>query len=472
MSKDFIELANESVPGRMIRVRTDSQKLALSLTLRFQQGNPISAEEIRAVLSDLELKLSDDQQEKLELFLDEYDTEPRTLKETEVATGLPSVPGKDGQVNWALDIRDTYDTDEDSDEQVDHHRVTRFVNVGTGDQIFSLGHPEPGVDGIDIFGQRIPAKEGKPYPIESGNNVVYLEDGLTLVATGIGAIQLKHNILSVQPTHQIAGDVDFSVGHIDFDGTVYVKGNILGGFNVRTGEDLFVGGNIEGAQVNVGGNLQVDGGITGHGRAQIQVAGSAYAKYINGTSLEAGGDVLVKTEIVNSRVQSDESIMVVSGGIIGGEVMALYKIETGMLGSQMNVKTEVTVGIGAKWRKRVRALQEELNELDDRLQKVKTAVSRFLAQPSLIEKLPPEKQTAVEKLIAQFDEMNQLRLSLREEKKSLEQIDPCVMVHKWTYPNVFIGIGTDLRTRIGEETPGPIKYRSNRNTRRFEKVRP
>jgi len=471
MAQDYLELVSEASPGKLLRIRTDLRRMEIRLTLRYQRSAPIKATHIKEVLAQLDLKLTADQQQRVDEFLHRFEAEPFALEESLIATGLAPVPGKDAEIHWEIDTGETYAQPEDDEAAVDHHQVTRVINVNEGDVLFRLGEVEPGVDGIDLLGSALPASEGEAFPLELGANVAYLDDGRTLTATSAGAVQIKLGTVSVQPLYLVESDVDFSVGNIDFIGSVHVSGNILGGFAVVSGEDLYVDGNIEGALVNVSGNLHVTGGITGHAKGQIEVAGDVTARYINGATLNSKGDVLVHSEIVNSKVQSLSRINVEHGGIIGGEVTALHEIRAAMLGSPMNVKTLITVGLGEQGQERLEELAAEIERLEQQTKKIRAAVSRFLKQPSLLEKLPENKRGAINQLIRQLDEMAKRRVLLQQEQKDLKGPDPSIVVGRCAFPNVFLRIGKDIRQHIGEETKGPLKYRANRRTRRIEKSR-
>lgn len=47
---------------------------------------------------------------------------------------------------------------------------------------------------------------------------------------------LKETAVFIEPVYTIKGDIDYSVGNIDFKGSVRIGGNVVAGFSIKATE--------------------------------------------------------------------------------------------------------------------------------------------------------------------------------------------------------------------------------------------
>ena len=105
-----------------------------------------------------------------------------------------------------------------------------------------------GKPGKNIFGETVPAQNGRPIPIPAGKNTKIIGEN-QLVATINGQIVDTGNKISVDPRLEIQGSVGVGTGNIDFDGTVLINGDVTQGFYVKATGDIEIKGSINGAEV-------------------------------------------------------------------------------------------------------------------------------------------------------------------------------------------------------------------------------
>jgi hypothetical protein len=72
---------------------------------------------------------------------------------------------------------------------------------------------------------------------------------------------LKNGAVCVFHVYNVHSDVDLKTGNIDFDGDVYITGDIKEGMKVRAGNNLSVLGTVTGAELSAGGNISVTGNV-------------------------------------------------------------------------------------------------------------------------------------------------------------------------------------------------------------------
>ena len=138
-----------------------------------------------------------------------------------VARGVPPQPGADGYVDYRVKIDvGRIDLNEDDEGRVDYRELNLFDNVEAGQVLAVLVPPGKGNPGLDVFGQPIPAAEGKPSKLVVGQNVEVSDDGTKAIAMTDGMPCLRAGRLEVLPVYQIKGDVAYATGNIRFSGDV------------------------------------------------------------------------------------------------------------------------------------------------------------------------------------------------------------------------------------------------------------
>lgn len=263
-----------------------------------------------------------------------------------VARGKPAFDGKNGNIvdyfprviERILEI-DEYD-------QVDYTALNLIRNVKEGQEICRLILPTEGEPGRTVLDQEIPAKSGKAVSLPQGRNTEISEDGITLLASIDGHVDFNGRSFQVKPVLDIAGNVDYSTGDINFLGDVNIQGDVLSGFEVRAMGNIHVGGVIEaGSIVEAGGDLVVVKGILGDGSTVVRSHKCIFTKYIENATIYVKENLQTDC-IVNGSVYCDGEIVVRSGrgSIIGGSTWAGKTINARVVGSMSECKTMVSMG--------------------------------------------------------------------------------------------------------------------------------
>lgn len=296
-----------------------------------------------------------------------------------VARGVPAQPGRDAVVK--IDERLTLSGGTPAvkeDGSVDFFSLGLVRNVAEGSVLIAKEPPTKGISGMAVTGAQIPAPDGKEYPFRSGRGARITPDGLSLVAEVAGhAVMARDGSVSVLPIFEIMGDVDTSVGNIDFVGTVVVRGSIHTGFSVRAGQNVEVWGGIEGAVVEAGGDILVRYGIQGAGRGRVVAGGKIQCKFLENADVRCRRDLMVIDGILHSRVRSGAKVQVLGrrGAIMGGQVKAAEEISTRFLGTPQATLTEVEVGLAPELRDEYESCRKGLAEAQENLRKSQQIVA-------------------------------------------------------------------------------------------------
>lgn len=304
-----------------------------------------------------------------------------------VARGVPPVPATDASITWTFDREEQPPAE--TDARIDFREVRHLPTVKIGDVLAIKVPPTPGKPGVAVTGEVLVPPEGKDRPILVGKNVALAPDGLSAYATASGEVSVVNGRVEVRRVHLVQGDVDYSIGNIDFFGTVIIRGTIKNGFKVKADGDVVVGGNIEGADVECGGDLRVSGGIVG--RSYVKASGTVAALFVENSRILCKKSVLVDRAVLHSMVIAGERVRVTGdpGVIVGGVVRAGKAIDAQTIGSKVGTPTGVQAGFDF-------AVEEEIEQVRTRYEQSLHHLKKAATALDMAQKLPPplsEEQT-------------------------------------------------------------------------------
>jgi len=288
-----------------------------------------------------------------------------------LSAGKPPGPGKDGWLELFVKLADDeVQLQEDEHGRIDYRNQYFFSSVEPGDEIGVVHPPSLGTPGVNVLDREVPSTLGDPLLIRVGEGVRFEEEGGRLLAEMQGRVIADGDMVSISEEYLVPGDVDFSVSHIDFNGFVEVRGDVLDEFNVRAGKGIKVHGNVGVCKLESDGNIQING-MAGKGKGRIQCGGNLVALFLNAVMVESHGDVFIQNEIRNCHVYSGGAIIVSKGMIVGGDCIAFKGIEANTVGATRGGPTRLTAGFNylefceknPSFRK-IKELEQEINSIE------------------------------------------------------------------------------------------------------------
>lgn len=374
-----------------------------------------------------------------------------------IAEGIPPEHGRDSSVEYHFETEGVKKIGtKREDGSIDFFNLNLVQNVTKGEKLATCIPPTKGRPGKDVYGSDIPARDGMEKEPPAGNGTEVRDN--VIYAQIDGQPRLEKGRVIVDPVYVVYGDVDLSIGNIDFNGSVVIKGSIQEGFIVKAKGDIEVGRNISGAMVEAGGNVVVKNGIIGQNKSLVRAGGDIGSKFVENATLEAGGSILVDRGIMHSRVTSDREIIVQGKGlIVGGHLEAASRIEANILGSSFATPTELIVGTSPEMRNRLQEYRERIKQTQGNLEKiVKTYryLSRKFGQLKGKEKHLYFRCIKTKKLLE--EQLQQLIVEKDKLEEKVEQSKSgCVVAREKIYPRVTVIIGNDSKTF--RDTSGPAK---------------
>ena len=247
------------------------------------------------------------------------------------------------------------------DGSVDYWSI-KMVEMVTEGQVIAVYHKAiQGRDGMDLRGKPVLAKRGRDLVPLRGKGFERSEDGVTYTSLMDGKIDMSGERIVILPVYEINGDVDLSIGNIDFRGDVIVHGSLCSGVTVKATGTVTVDGIVEGANIEAGKDVVLRSGVMGASRASITSKGNISAKFFEYTRVHANGTIQADV-FLNCQVSCGESIILdgKKASIIGGEVGAIQSIMVNTLGSDGEVKTQVRIGNGPAVLRRIGVLKNKI----------------------------------------------------------------------------------------------------------------
>ncbi len=286
------------------------------------------------------------------------------------------VSGLDADVYLNFKTRFETEPKQIDHDKVDFRELGCFATVSKGSVVARKRPATPGEPGITVTGRPIPAKPGRDVLLGAGRNTHLSYDGIQVIADMDGHPVVKGKTFSVEPVWEVPGDVDLSNGNIHFAGSVHITGSVTSGFAVTATENIEIDGFVEGSTIEAGGNVLIKGGVQGRETAQIKAGGSVAVLFVEHARVEAGKDI-VAGEVLHTDLSAKEKILVNvgKGQACGGALRAGSAVAVRVLGSELGVPTKVAVGYDPQAKKRLESLKKEKSGLEEYLAKTEGGIA-------------------------------------------------------------------------------------------------
>ncbi|HOF39039.1 MAG TPA: FapA family protein [Candidatus Hydrogenedentes bacterium] len=375
-----------------------------------------------------------------------------------LVAGTAPQPSKDGWIEWPRDFFSSGFVVNEQTGAVNYRERIGDPTIQKGELIARVWPAEPGQDGQDVFGRCIPAATPKTLYVRCGTNVEVSEDGIEYRATRSGRVRYSRQVLSVDRVYIIDGNVGLASGNIDHTGAVFVEGDVEAEARVRSVGDVEVRGIVEGADIDAGGNLFVRRGITGGGHRHIKAGGRVQARFLVETNIEAGDDVWVERESINSTVFTKGSFIMPGGRLVGGSVVAQGSIRVRQAGSEGLVRTRLAIELDPALTAAIGEKDAEIKRIRSSLMKIKETLSALKRKNST---LSDSAREALTLLAGNIEDMRSTLATLESEREELlaqlhSRGRPQIIVRTVAYPETIFDIYTH-RVRLRETLLGPVR---------------
>ena len=347
--------------------------------------------------------------------------------------------------------------------RVDFRELNVIQTCAAGTLLAEVEDPKPGESGTDVLGRAIAPADVHLARLQPGRNTQLAEDQQSLTSTIAGQVRI-HDIggggarIDVEEILDLES-VDYSTGHIDFPGTVVLRGTVLDGFQVRAAGDIIIEKSVGNVHLRATGDIVLSGGIVGRGQASIVAEGDIYARFVQSAVLHSHGSIFIEEASMHSRLAAAGDILVRGGRgeLIGGTALCGRLLHAEILGARNETETTVNVGVSPDVMERLAELEDEYVEKRTTLGKVDIHL-RQIEESERTGRMTGEDQETRTKLLNIRETYRDMLHNLEEQREAIyDRIKPnpaaAVEVETCIHPGTEIHFGTGVKRYRIETRP-------------------
>ena len=347
-----------------------------------------------------------------------------------IARGTQAERGVDGRYEFffrtQLDRKPTIL----EDGSVDYKNIDWLENVKKDQKIAYYHEAQEGKEGKTVTGKVIPPRNGKELRMLSGKGFELLSDRKTYVAAKTGKIEIINDKIIITDLLELE-EVTISTGNIQFDGSVYVRGNVGKGVTISATKDIIVDGFVEAAELSAEGDIILKKGCNASGQGQITSGKDVMARFLEGARIRTKGNVKVNY-CMNCEIYAEDKIEI-SGMMVGGTSYAGGGIDASDIGNDTGIKTLVKVGQSADFMEREANLNDKISEVEEEVELLKRAFEDFQKKYSVeIRNTNPVYLKLEDSIYAKNQELEKLLKTKGDMEKCKERFEDAKIVIRGT----------------------------------------
>lgn len=349
--------------------------------------------------------------------------------------------------------------------RVDFRKLNVIQTCMSGDLLAELESGVRGTPGWTVRGRELPPRESGAPELLAGANTELSSDGQRLYAKIAGHVRFQ-NVdsdqrarISVEEVLEVER-VDYSIGHIDFPGTVRIKSEVLDGFEVRAVGDILIEETVGAVRLFAQGDIVLSGGAVLRGEGQIEAQGDVYARFFQDAHVLAQGSIFVEEAAFNSHLTAGRDVVITAGRgeLIGGTTLAGSSVHANKIGSRIEPLTQITVGITPETMQRMQALNREYDEKQQTLRRAENHLLQLEEGRKRGRKIEAGEEETRAKLGLIVERYRKTLRNLDEQRKRLHNAaDPppgaVIIAEEELFPNVEASFGASVRKYRVEGRP-------------------
>lgn len=355
----------------------------------------------------------------------------------QIAKGVPAKDGKDGTITYAFD----YSSEIERGSDWNFRDIMRIPSVVKDQKLATITLPTKGEDGMNVLGQTVRAKPGRPVQTKAGKNVLFKEEDLSFYSAIEGQVSITERRIMVHPLYEVNESLSMKTGNLDFIGSIMIKGDVPSGYTVEAKGDIKIFGMVEAATVIAGGSVYVSEGLAGLQKGTIKAGENIHIGYINQGIVQTEDSIYVENSVIHSKVTANNEIFCQRGNIIGGTLSAGKLIEAKDIGNRLSTQTNINLGVNKTVDEEITRLEVTKKELTSTLQKLTTLGERLKNTPLdaktrvTLLRQRNSRRKVMDEIKEIDDKLSQMNAFLGSEKEA------ALIVRNNMYPNVIIAFG-------------------------------
>ncbi|REL32146.1 DUF342 domain-containing protein [Thalassotalea euphylliae] len=364
--------------------------------------------------------------------------EPGTIVKDAIAHGREAVNGRDARIKPLVQsAQDRILRPKEQDGgRVDMRDLGDIICVRIGEPLAKKIPLTEGIKGYTVTATPLLPEPGQDTSLIPGEGtVVSPKNENVLISTKVGLPKIIDNGMEVDEVYKI-NNVDVGTGHIDFQGSVIIDGDVCEGMRVSATGDITIGGFVESAQLTAGGDITIASGIIGKKQdldgqdadirdfrmsATIRAGGNLFAKYCQYADIQCTGNVRIENQLMHSLIDVGGVLWVgeedkANGKLIGGLISASSSIHAGIVGATAGSKTLVNFD------KPLAAFADKIAKVEANLAVEDEKTSELQAASKKLKKLPqePKIKAMLQKVVTTYQFHAKRMGDILNEKEKME----------------------------------------------------
>lgn len=456
----------EEIEGEY-EIQVDDEKTKAVLILQLPKGSlrTIEYEDVINYCNESKVKY-EDALDEIKKGVEMINHKEKPLIKIIIARAKEPEHGEDGYIKYHIDLtgrRRNYN----KNQKIDFKELNKFIVVEKGDLVAEVIAPTKGKeDGVNVYGDIIPATRGKNAFFELTDNLVKEEN--RIIARKAGHIFLKKEKVYINPVLAIKGDVNYSIGNIEFNGDVIIKGDVLDDFKIVTRGRIMIEGIVGGAYLYSEKDIIIKGGVKGKNKARIISESKIQITFCESSQIEAESDVEIKKHAILTRIKSNGHIkigdhvegkksankgMILGGALVSKKGIYIHNVGNERTGNSVQLISGFDYKIAAKVKKtraKITELQFKITKLDMEIKdtiKNKRKTRGGKRHKPTTKDIPPGLQKERKILVKTINKIIQIQNKLAREIK----YEDCTGIHvvETLYPHNVLQV-FDHQIKISE----------------------
>jgi uncharacterized protein (DUF342 family) len=392
-----------------ITIESDEMSATAEITTAVG-GKNFSAKSILSSAQESGVKKGFSKEELIKLAQVAAKEPPGSVVSLKIAEGRIAKNGKDAKIKHLVESAQTRILRPKRLENgsVDMRDLGDIICVKVGDFLAQKIPFTQGKEGYTVTATPLAPEPGSDIDLTPGEGTsLSPKNDLILISELIGLPKIIDNGMEVDEIYKVK-DVDVSTGHIKFEGSVIISGNVCEGMKVHASGDITIAGFVESATLDAGGDITVSGGIIGRKQdieneqvtdlkmsVSITAKGKLFAKHCQYAEINTGSDTRIENQLMHCLLDVGGDLWVgteekANGKLIGGAIKVSNSVRAGIIGATAGSNTTIN------FERPIVDFSAVLAEIDERFQLDSTKTDELKALMAKLKKLPKdEKNTAM-----------------------------------------------------------------------------
>ena len=452
-------VAKEPDRDASVELMVADDKMGVSMMLYGPQGSggDVSMEMVSEALEQKGICFGIDE-EKIGTMV----REKQYLQMAVIAKGLPARNGDDGHIKDYFPRKPQIKYASKGNGGIDFKSMNLIHNVQKGELVCELTMPTEPQDGMDVFGQPVRGKNGTMPPIPQGKNVVYSPERDKLLTACEGNLTFRNGRFQVENVFVVSGNVDNSIGNIDFTGSVTIHGDVFEGYTVKAKGDITVMGIVEGAVLQAGGSILLHKGMRGMKSGVLEAGADITAKFLEDCTIYAQHNIQAEY-IISSEVSCGHDLTLIGkrGAFIAGSCAVHNCMNVKTVGASSHVSTIVTLGVTPQLMEEVEKISVDLVAVSRKQAETAKDISYLNGKLKDGSITPRQKERLAKlKLEAPIHNLKEKRLKTQaaDLARQLREVGKCRLTAAEVHPGTVINIGDCKMTIVKREESCSFYY--------------